>query len=369
MNTQPQMPVLPPAEPWIPEDCAEAARQQVLSSFIGPGAASQKFADGLAAKAGVMGAVPMASGTVALSVAAQLLGLKPGDEVIVPAYAVISVINGFAAIGLKPRLADIHRSTGCLDPDLLEEAITPATRAVCFVDFCASIGPELDQVAAICAGRGIPLIEDAAWALGRVVDGKRGGATGTVGALSFSVPKIITTGQGGALLVNSAEHQEAAIAAVDQGDANWRKTNLNHGIGSNLRLSDLAAAVGQAQLDRLDERLARKGAAYAVLKDILGERLFEASDGGWAFQYIVFAEDPAEFIAPLRAQGILAAQHYRPLWEHPPFKDLRDRPLEGAAFWGRHAVYLPSGVAMTENDAERVARAVAGSNARLVNWR
>jgi perosamine synthetase len=362
-------PILPLAEPWLPEECAEAVKQQVQTTFVGPGSKAQDFAQTLAERAGVFAAVPMCSGTVALSVAAQILGLKPGDEVIVPSYGVISVINGFAAIGLKPKLADINRTTGCIDPSDLERAITPATKAVCFVDFCASLGPELDAVAEICSARDIPLIEDAAWALGRESGGKRGGATGTIGAVSFSVPKIVTTGQGGALLVKSAEHQEAAICAVDQGDANWRKTNLNHGIGSNLRLSDLAAALGQAQLDRLDERIERKARAYHVLKDMLGERLFEASDGGWAFQNIVFAEDPSAVIGPLRAQGILAATQYRPMYDHPPFKDLADRTFDGAKFWGSHAVYLPFGMAMTEGDAERVGRAVLGCNARFLDWR
>lgn len=358
--------VIPLAEPWLPPACAEAVRRQVESSFVGPGATAQSFATRLAETCEVAAAVPVASGTVALSVAAQVLGLKPGDEVVVPAYGVISVINGFAAIGLIPRLAEIDPATGCLDPALLEQAITPRTRAVAYVDFCGSIGPDLDLVAAICCDRGIPLIEDAAWALGRGRPGRRGGSFGAIGTTSFSVPKILTTGQGGAVLAHDAAQRDAAICAIDHGDVDWRRTNLNRGIGSNLRLSDLAAALGLAQLDQLAERLARKRRVFAVLAERLGERLFGAADGETPMQHIIFVDRPDEVVARLRADGVLAARQYRPMYHHPPYAKLLDRSFPAAEFWFRHAVYLPFGVGLDEPAAARIGAAVERLNCRFV---
>jgi len=360
--------VIPLAEPWLPPACAEAVRRQVESTFVGPGAASQTFATKLAEVCGVSSAVPVASGTVALGVAAQALGLKPGDEVIVPAYGVISVINAFASIGLAPRLAEIDRRTGCLDPDRLDASITARSKAVVYVDFCGSIGTDLDRVSAICGARGVPLIEDAAWSLGRGGDGRRGGGQGAIGATSFSIAKILTTGQGGAVLTHTNGQRDAAICAVDQGDVNWRRTNLNTGVGSNLRLSDLAAALGIAQLETLEDRLARKRRSFAVLADLLGERLFRAADGGFAFQHIVFVERPEQVVTALKAVGILATRQYRAMYQHPPYVGLKEGEFAASEFWTDHAVYLPFGIGMNEAQAERVGNAVRGLNCRFLDW-
>jgi perosamine synthetase len=360
---------IPLAEPWLPRECAEAVRRQVESTFVGPGPAAGDFAKRIADLCGVHAAVPVASGTLALSVAARVLGLQPGDEVIVPAYGVISVINAFASIGMTPRLAEIDRSTGCIDPELLSEAMTSRTKATVYVDFCGSIGGDLTQVAERCAAQNVPLIEDAAWAFGRTSTGRLGGSSGAIGTTSFSVPKIVTTGQGGAVLVHSEEHRRAALAAVDQGDWEWRRTTLNRGIGSNLRLSDLAASLGIAATDHMAERLARKGKIFDLLSSALGERLFRAADGEPATQHIIFVERPDDMVRRLASQNIAAARPYRPIYHHPPFVSLRDRDFPASEFWFSHAVYLPSGLALREEDADRIVRAVERSNGRFVDWR
>jgi perosamine synthetase len=364
--TDPRGDFIPLAEPWLPADCAEAVRQQVASSFVGPGSTAAGFAARIAQVCEVAAAVPVASGTVALSVAAQVLSLAPGDEVVVPAYGVISVINAFAAIGLVPRLAEIDAATGCLDPARLDEAITPRTRAVVYVDFCGSIGPDLEQVAAVCRRRGVALIEDAAWALGRGRPGRRGGSFGDIGTTSFSVAKLVTTGQGGAVLTHDNAQRDAAIAAVDQGDIDWRRTTINNGIGSNLRLSDLAAALGGAGLAQLEERLARKHRIFGVLSTLLSGRLFHAADGEPAIQHIIFVERADEVVRQLKAQNIAAVRQYRPMYHHPPYAGLRDRAFPASDAWYEHAVYLPFGLALTEAAAERIGTAVRTLNCRFM---
>jgi perosamine synthetase len=357
---------IPLAEPWLPMECAEAVRRQVETTFVGPGAASAKFANRIAELCGVRSAVPVASGTVALSVAAQVLGLKPGDEVVVPAYGVVSVINAFASIGLSPRLAEIDQATGCIDPERLSEAVTPFTKAIVYVDFCGNIGSDLTEVENICANRGLPLIEDAAWAFGRVSAGRHGGSSGAIGTTSFSVPKIVTTGQGGAVLVHSEEHRLAAVAAVDQGDVEWRQTTINRAIGSNLRLSDLAASLGIAASEHIEERLVRKRKVFDVLSSILGERLFHAADGEPSMQHIIFVDRPDDLVRQMAGEKIGTARPYRPMYHHPPFASLRDRDFPASDFWFDHAVYLPFGIALGESDAERIAHAVERSNCRFV---
>jgi perosamine synthetase len=360
------VPFLPLAEPWLPEECADAVRQQVLSGFVGPGPATQAFATALAAWAGIPHCHLTTSGTIALGVAAHAVGLRPGDEILVPAYGVISNINGFASIGLRPRLVEIDRVTGCIDAPQVEAALTASTRAVCFVNFSGYTAANVVRVRDLCAARGIPLIEDAACAVGQKYEGKSAGTFGTVGTYSFSVPKVLTTGQGGAIVSADAAIGDRAAAYIDQGDLEWRKTNLNREIGTNLRFNDVSAALGLAQMQSLDARLARRRAAHDVLRTLLGDRLYTVPGDEAPLHNIAFTADAGRLIDALRAGGIAAVRQYRTVSQHPPYRALGDRAFPNADFWTEHAVYLPFGMAMTPADAERVGRAVLASGVRLL---
>src|SRR6202011_295438 len=119
------------------------------------------------------------------------------------------------------------RATGCMSCERLRDLISPRTRAVCYVNFSGYTGENLKEIARECASRGIPWIEDAACALGHRHEGRAAGTFATVGTYSFSVPKVLTTGQGGALVSQDQRLLDKAAAYIDQGDLEWRKTNLN----------------------------------------------------------------------------------------------------------------------------------------------
>jgi perosamine synthetase len=360
------MKTVPLAEPWIPEDAAQAVARQIETGFVGPGPATQKFAEQLAAYAGMPFCIVTVSGTIALSVAAKALGLKTGDEILVPAYGVISTINGFASIGLSPRLVEIDRATGCMDPERLAAAIRPSTKAICFVNFSGRTGSEIVEVVRICRERGLPMIEDAACALGHHFEGTAAGGFGTVAIYSFSVPKVLTTGQGGAVLLRTAEHRDAAIRYIDHGDANWRRTNLNHDIGTNLRFNDILASFGLAQMARLDQRLARRRTSYAAMKRLLGPYLYAVPGPEAPLHNIVFCQQSHDLVAGLRAKGLLAVRQYRAIAQHPPYAHLNDSPYANSEYWTDRAVYLPFGMAMTAQDGETVAKAVLDSGLPLI---
>ena len=362
------MPFMPLAEPWIDASCARAVGEQVASGFIGPGEATATFARRLAALCNTQHCVPTTSGTIALSVAAKALDLRPGDEIIVPAYGVISTINAFASFGFTPRLVDVDPTTACVDPAALEARLTGRTKAVCFVNFSGHTGTPLVEVAALCRAKGLPLIEDAACALGHRHDGKPAGSFGTVGCLSFSVPKIVTTGQGGAVVTNDQTEADRARAFIDHGDLEWRRTNLNRDIGTNLRFNDVLASLGLAQLDTLAERLERKRRSYRALREELDGCLYAVPGTEAPLHYIVFSDDPPALVGKLRAQEIGAAVQYRFLAEHPPYATLNDGDFLGARSWGRTAVYLPFGLALSEDDARRVGRAVRVSGVSIKRW-
>jgi perosamine synthetase len=360
--------VIPLAEPWLPDDCGGIVSRQIASTFVGPGPVAESFGRQLAELAGVMTAIPVSSGTTALSICAHVLGLKAGDEIIIPAYGVISVINAFSTIGIKTKLVEINRATGCIDPECLIKVINQKTKAVVFVDFCGSIGPELVEIATICKDHGIYLIEDAAWSLGRNFEGRKGGGHGDIAITSFSVPKLITTGQGGAIFVSSESGRNKAICAIDQGDVDWRKTNINRGIGGNFRLSDVSAALGIAQLTNLAERLSRKEKSFTKLASILDGKIFHSSDGKVPMQNIVFTKQPDELVAYLRKHGVLAARQYRPYYHHPPYQHLGSiKDFPNSEYWFNHAVYLPFGIALDELSAEKIGVCVVDSKIQLIS--
>jgi perosamine synthetase len=353
------------AEPWLPDECATAVATQIRTGFLGPGPTTQAFAGALAGLAGVRYCVPTVSGTVALSVVAKALDLRPGDEVLLPAYGVISTINAFASIGLAPRLVEIDRRTGCIAPERLARALGPRTKAVCFVNFSGRTGPELVEVARLCSENGVPLIEDAACALGQRYDGRAAGGFGTVGIYSFSVPKVVTTGQGGAVLMDSETHRDAAIRWIDQGDTEWRRTNLNREVGTNLRFNDILSALGLEQLKNLEERLDRRRAAHRAMRDVLGDHLYSVPDQQVPLYNIVFTARADELVEALRGNGIPATRQYRAQYQHPPYQHLRDGEFAASEFWASHAVYLPFGMALAPEEAARVAHAVLASRLPL----
>lgn len=357
---------LPLAEPWLDEDCAEAVKAQVLSSFVGPGAACREFSESIQAFIGARHCVLTTSGTIALSVAAKSLGLKTGDEILLPAYGVISTIDAFTSIGLKPRLVDVEKSTGCMDPAHLEKRITPMSKGICFVDFSGYTGETALRTREIALKHGIPLIEDAACAFGHKYAGRYAGTFGLVGTLSFSVPKVLTTGQGGAVITDSTTIATSAREYIDHGDLSWRETNLNRNIGTNLRFNDVLAALGLSQLRSIEERLERKRLVYSTLRDMLRGRLYASPDAQAPLHNIVFTKEPDRLVSTLRAAGVGAVRQYRSLYQHPPYAQLGDDHFAGAEFWTNHAVYLPFGLALSGEDARRLGSAVMGSGVELL---
>ncbi len=252
-----------------------------------------------------------------------------------------------------------------MDPERLAQSITATTRAVCFVDFSGHTGPALARTAAICRQRGVPLIEDAACAVGQRHDGRSAGSFGAAGVYSFSVPKLLTTGQGGALLTNSTELFESAARLIDNGDLEWRGTNLQCGIGSNLRFNDLSAALGLVQFRDLDALLARKRAVHQVLREKLGTRVFQGPGDSPPLHNIVYTAGPQELVERLHAQGIMATRQYRTISQHPAYTHLAERSFPNADYWTEHAVFLPFGMSLTPEEAARMADAVLAAGTRL----
>ena len=193
------------------------------------------------------------SGTAALSIALAACGVGAGDEVIVPPFTFIATIESVLQAGAIPIFADIDE-TLCLNPEAAESAITSRTKAMIVVHMCGSIA-KIDRLKQICEKRGIILIEDACQAFGATYRGKYAGTFGSVGCFSFDSVKTITCGEGGAVITDDEELYRKLYQYADHGHDHIGDDRGLEGhpmLGTNYRISELNAAVGLAQLKRLD---------------------------------------------------------------------------------------------------------------------
>ena len=348
--------MIPLSEPKITSADIRYVTNQLKSNFFGPGKTNEEFSKKLAKITNRKYAITLSSGTVALTIAALAIGLKKNDEIIIPCYGVFSVINAFATIGLNIKLCDINPENGSMDASKLEKLISKKTKAVCFISFLGNVGKDLNRVESICKKKKILLIHDGAWCLGRKIKKKIGCSQGDISITSFSVPKIVTTGQGGAIMTNSPNIRNKVMGLIDQGDKDWRKKNNINSIGSNLRLSDLNASFGLSQLSRinLSHKIRRKN--FKLLNKLLNNRLNKTLDNDYSFQNVLLAKEKKKMIKLLRSKGILATNQYN-LYSKLNFYKKKYNKLKfpGGELWASRAVYLPFGMAMNKKSIRYIA--------------
>ena len=231
---------------------------------------SKAFEKELAEALGVAHCHLCASGTAALSVALAACGIGAGHEVIVPPFTFVATIEAVIFAGAVPVFAEVDE-TLCLAPDAVEAAITPRTRAVLPVHMCGSMA-NIAEIAALCERRGLVLVEDACQAVGGRFQGKALGSFGKMGCFSFDPVKTITCGEGGGVITNDAALYETAHAFADHGHDHVGSDRGLEGhpfMGMNLRISELNAAVGLAQIRKLPRILEVQRAHKRALKQRL----------------------------------------------------------------------------------------------------
>ncbi|UGU15140.1 DegT/DnrJ/EryC1/StrS family aminotransferase [Sinomicrobium kalidii] len=212
----------------------------------------------------------VSSGTAALSVALSSAGVGAGDEVIMPAFTFVASFESVMAVGAVPVLVDID-DTLTLDPVAVEKAVTARTKVVMPVHMCGS-SAQLKELKAICDKHGLLLLEDACQAIGATYEGKPLGSYGDLGCFSFDYVKTITCGEGGAVITNNDQYAQNADHYSDHGHDHVGKdrgAEQHPFLGYNFRISELHAAVGLAQLSRLDEFLGIQKRNYTILREAL----------------------------------------------------------------------------------------------------
>lgn len=263
------MPMINITEPSFDETEIEMVRAVLASKWVTQGPMTERFEAMIAANQKAAFAMACTSCTAALHLATMALGLKPDDEVIVPAFTWVTSAHSAEYVGAKAVFADIDLATFNIDPEALEAAITPRTKAVVAVHLFGLAAP-MDEIKAICAPRGIRIIEDAACAIATTYKGEPVGALGDLGCFSFHPRKVVTTGEGGAVTTNDPalaaavrsirNHGATGVPAADiEPHGPWTMARFDR-IGFNLRLSDIQAAVGVAQMGKLEKLVADRRA-------------------------------------------------------------------------------------------------------------
>ena len=330
---------------------AEAVAQVLESGQLTMGPKVDEFERGLATACGTEHAVVVSSGTAALHLAVLALRIGPGDEVLVPAYTFPATANVVALVGAKPVLVDVDPETMNLDPAKVE--VGPRTKAIIAVDLFGR-PMRIEELP-----DGLPVLEDAAGALGARRRGRPCGSLGELACLSFHPRKIVTTGEGGAVTTNDAELAVAIRRMRHHGIEPRGQFEIAHA-GLNYRLSDILCAVGIPQLARLDELLetrARIAAGYTErLRDIVETPTADEGDvHGWQ-AYVIQVDGAAAKIAALRERRIEAQVGTYALHRLAAYRDQGDFP--GASEVFDRAIALPFHTRLAPRDLDRVAEAL-----------
>jgi perosamine synthetase len=358
--------MIPVFAPWLPEsartyvlDCVDSGWISSLGKYV------PRFEEQLAAFCEAGHAVATSNGTVALHLALVVLGIGPGDEVLVPDLTFIATANAVRYTGATPVLVDVDPATWGIDPEDARRKLTPRTRAIIPVHLYGR-PVDLDPLLELARRHGLDVVEDAAEAHGARYKGRRVGALGRIGAFSFYGNKIFTTGEGGAVVTN--DPALAARAAFLRDHAMDPHRRYYHSeVGFNYRMTNIQAALGCSQLEHAEEILARRqGIARAYDEGLAGIRglAFPAAMPWeesicWMYSVLVepaFGLDRDAVGVELRARGVDSRPFFVPLHEMPPY--LTDCPFPVTTRLSRRGINLPSGTALSPTEIATVCHAL-----------
>ena len=311
------------------------------------------------------------SGTAALKIALKAMGLKPGDEVIIPAYTFIATAISALDLGLKVVYADIDPESYTISPDHVRSLITEKTKAIIPVHI-AGRPADMDALKELAEEKSLMMLEDAAQAHGAEWRGRRVGAIGDAGIFSFYQSKNITCGEGGAITTNSEEIADKAWSLRNVGRPRTGPWYEHRIYGWNYRITEFQAAILLAQLERAPELMRRRDEGARILDNLLEEidgvsplkkdkRVTRHAHHLYIFKYdpTSFSNLPkTRFVEALQAEGIPCSAGYRPLYDYPFLPEAK--PLSNVEKASRReAVWIPQYVLLAQKqDLEAIPEAI-----------
>ncbi len=323
-----------------------------------------KFEKEFAKFIGVKYALATSGGTGALHLGLTALGIGKGDEVIIPEITYFACSDVVTLLGAKPVFVDILKDTWCIDPEKVEKAITKKTKAIMPVHIYGNVC-EMDEIMQIAQKNNLAVIEDACPAIGSLYKNRRPGGIGDFGAFSFQGAKIMVTGVGGMLVTNKRALYKKALYINNHGEDPERKF-WQTSIGYTYELSNIQAALGLAQLERIEEFVFKKRKIfewyYEKLKDIKGISMNiekpNTRSNKWMSSIVLdkdFGLTREEFQRKLKTKLIDTRAFFYPISMFPMYRE-KNTPI--AHHISRNGINLPSGLQLTKQQVEYIAREV-----------
>ena len=365
--------VIPVMRPTLGQAEADAAAAAVASGWVAQGPRVAAFEQALADRVGASHGVAVSSCTTALHLALVLLDLDPASEVVVPSLSFIATANVAGYVGATPVFADVEANTLNMTVETIERVLTERTRAVVLVHQ-AGVPADIDGIGALCADHGVALVEDAACAIGSSYRNRSIGAHSPMVAFSFHPRKVITTGEGGMLLLRDGDAAVRArrlrehgmsVSAAERHAAGGFVVEEYVERGFNMRMTDIQAAVGMVQLGRLTEIVERRRALaqryHALLNGVPGLTMIADPPHGltnYQSFWVTLPESCADrrngILATMAERGVqgrrgIMASHLEPAYAGEPCAPL---PVTDRA--ARASLILPLYHDMTERDQDRV---------------
>jgi perosamine synthetase len=329
----------------------------------------QRFEEGFAAKMGRKHGIAVSNGSVALDTAAIALDLEPGDEVIMPTFTIICCASALTRVGAVPVLVDADPVTWNMDVSQIEARITPKTRAIMVVHIYG-LPVEMDEVLALAQKYNLKIIEDAAEQHGQHYKGKPIGSFGDISCFSFYPNKHITTGEGGMIATDNPALAERCRSLRNLCFKPERRF-VHDELGYNYRMTNIQAALGVAQLERMDEFVAKKRRIGELYNQLLSEvttiqlglpRTNYAESIYWVYGIVLKDEvpfDAKEAIDRLARVGVGARPFFWSMHEQPVFQKMglfQNERYPVAERIARRGFYIPSGLGLSEEQIETAAQ-------------
>lgn len=354
---------IPQMEPWFDEE-----ERQAVSEYMAAGGwltefkKTAQFEEMIAAYTGARHCIVVNNGTISLTLAAMAAGIKAGDEVIVPNYTMIATPNSLKMFGAIPAFVDVEPETLCLDIQQVKEAITPKTKAIMLV---AANGryPQsgIEKFEKMAEEEDLILLEDAAQALGSFYpDGRHIGTAGIVGSFSFSAPKVISTGQGGALVTNSDQIADKLRKLKDFGRSGGGN-DIHDSIGFNFKFTDLQACIGIEQMKKLPWRVERKKEIMKLYNELLADisevKFFEQDLENTTPWFIdILVENRNELQIFLKEKGIGSRVMYPPINKQKAYQTSGE--FEVSNLVGEKGLWLPCSMKLSNEQINYVTQCI-----------
>ncbi len=356
--------------PWITQKEIEYVTDAVTNAwYANANIYHDRFEQAFAAYLGVRYAVALPSCTSAIHLSLLAMNVGPGDEVIVPDTTWIASAAPITYVGASPIFADIDKRTWCLSAETLEACITPQTKAVIVVDLYGNM-PEMRPLIDVARKHGLAIIEDAAEAAGAESGGRRAGSFGDAGVFSFHGSKTLTTGEGGMLVTDDEALYRRVLILRDHGRRPGDKQFWNTEVAYKYKMSSMQAALGLAQLERIEELIERKREIFAwyrqELEDVeeiaLNYELPEARNAYWMVTAVLDAKygiGKDALQEQLSENGVDSRPFFHPLSSVPAYAELPES-LEARARnrvsyeIGPYGINLPSGLNLTREHVQYV---------------